>query len=53
MTEGKEYELQEDGTHTLYNVKFDEDENEIERKEKSKGHKLVWNEAAPFVLNYI
>jgi hypothetical protein len=36
------YELQEDGTHTLYNVKYDEDENEIDREEISKGHKLVW-----------
>jgi hypothetical protein len=41
MTEGKEYKLQEDGTHTLYNVKYDEDEEEIEREEMSKGHKLV------------
>ena len=37
---GKEYELQQDGTHTLYNVKYEE-RREIERKEISKGHKLV------------
>jgi hypothetical protein len=36
------YLLQQDGTHTLYNVKFDEDFEEIEREEISKGHKLVW-----------
>jgi hypothetical protein len=30
-TEGKMYELQDDHTHTLYNVKYDEDEDEIER----------------------
>ena len=41
MTEGKMYKLQEDGTHTLYNVKFDEYGNKIEREEMSKGHKLV------------
>ena len=40
MTEGKKYELQGDGTHTLYNVKY-EGWKEIERKEMSKGHKLV------------
>ena len=40
-TEGKKYKLQEDGTYTLYNVKHDEKEKEIERKEISKGHKLV------------
>jgi hypothetical protein len=30
-TEGKMYELQQDGTHTLSNVKYDKRENEIER----------------------
>jgi hypothetical protein len=40
-TEGKMYKLQQDGTHTLYNVKYDEDENEIDREEISKGHKLL------------
>jgi hypothetical protein len=40
-TEGKKYELQEDQTHTLFKVKYDEDENEIERKEISRGHKMV------------
>jgi hypothetical protein len=39
--EGKMYDLQQDGTHTLYNIKNDEDEEEIEREEISKGHKLV------------
>ena len=39
-TEGKEYKLQRDGTHTLYNVKY-EDGKEIEREEMSKDHKLV------------
>ena len=39
-TEGKMYELQADGTHTLYNVKYDEDEIEIEKKEISKCHKI-------------
>ena len=40
-TEGREYELQEDGTHTLFNVKYDEDKKEIERKQVSKGHKMA------------
>ena len=40
-TEGKMYELQQDGTHTLYNVKYDEDENQIERKKISIDHKFV------------
>jgi hypothetical protein len=31
MTEGKKYELQEDHTHTLFHVKHDENEKEIER----------------------
>jgi hypothetical protein len=35
------YELQQDGSHTLYNLKFDEDEKEIEREEISKGHNVV------------
>ncbi len=35
------YELQDDHTHTLFNVKYDEDEHEIEREEISKGHKLI------------
>ena len=34
------YELQADGTHTLYYVKYDEEGEEIERKEISKGHKI-------------
>jgi hypothetical protein len=40
-TEGRKYELQEDQTHTLFKVKYDEDGNEIERKEISRGHKIV------------
>ena len=40
-TEGKEFKLQEDHTHTLYNVKYYEGWKEIERKEISKGHKLI------------
>jgi hypothetical protein len=39
-TEGKKYRLQPDGTHTLYYVKLDEDEVEIEKKEITKGHKI-------------
>lgn len=38
---GKEYELQEDKTHTLFHVKFDEDGYEIEKIEISSGHKMV------------
>ena len=40
-TEVRRYVLQEDQTHTLFKVKYDEDENEIERKEISRGHKMV------------
>ena len=40
-TEGKEYELQEDRTHTLFHVNLDDEGNEIEKKEISKGHKIV------------
>ena len=38
-TEGKEYRLQDDHTHTLFNVKYDQSGREIEREEISKGHK--------------
>ena len=41
MTEGRKYELQEDQTHTLFKVKYDEKVNEIEKKEISRGHKMV------------
>ncbi len=41
MTEGKKYELEEDRTHTLFHVKHNEYGNEIEKKEISKGHKIV------------
>jgi hypothetical protein len=34
------YELQEDQTHTLFKVKYDET-GKIERKEISRGHKMV------------
>ena len=34
-TEGKEYELETDGTYTLYKVKYDEKEEEIESEEMS------------------
>ncbi len=37
------YELQQDGTHILYNVKYDEYNDEIEKELISLGHKLVWN----------
>jgi hypothetical protein len=40
-TEGRMYELQEDQTHTLFKVKYDEKVNEIEKKEISRGHKMV------------
>ena len=40
-TEGNLYELQEDGTHTLFQVKYDEFENKIDRKQISKGHNMV------------
>jgi hypothetical protein len=33
--------LQEDQTHTLFKVKYDEKEEEIEKKEISRGHKMV------------
>ena len=39
-TEGKQYELQKDRTHTLFHVKHDEDGEEI-KNEISKGHKIV------------
>jgi hypothetical protein len=35
------YELQEDQTHTLFKVKYDENEKLIEKKEISRGHKMV------------
>jgi hypothetical protein len=41
MTEGRKYELQEDQTHSLFKVKFNEKGNEIEKKEISRGHKMV------------
>ncbi len=40
-TEGKKYELQKDRTHTLFHVKYDDKGKEIEKKEISKGHKIV------------
>jgi hypothetical protein len=40
-TEGKEYQLQQDGTHTLFHVKYDDDEEKRVNKEISKGHKMV------------
>jgi hypothetical protein len=39
--EGNKYELQEDQTHTLFEVKCDDNGKEIEKKEISRGHKLV------------
>jgi hypothetical protein len=41
MTEGRKYELQEDQTHTLFKVKHDGKGEEIEKKEISRGHKMV------------
>lgn len=41
FSECKKYELQEDKTYTLFHVKFDEDGEEIEKKEISSGHKIV------------
>ncbi len=41
MTEGKQYELQKDHTHTLFHVEYDEYGDEIDKKEISKGHKNV------------
>jgi hypothetical protein len=32
------YELKEDGTHTLFNVRYDEEGEEIDREEVSRGH---------------
>lgn len=40
-TQGKNYELQRDNTYTLFHVKYDEDEEEIERREISKGLKEI------------
>jgi hypothetical protein len=40
-TEGKKYQLQQEGTHTLFHLKYDDDGDEIEKKEISKGHKIV------------
>jgi hypothetical protein len=40
-TEGKKYEMQEDKTHKLFIVKHNEKGEEIEKKEISKGHKIV------------
>jgi hypothetical protein len=39
--EGKLYELQADKTHTLFEVKYDEEERVSTEKEISSGHKLV------------
>lgn len=36
-----EYVLQEDHTHTLYSLKYELGDENIERKEISRGHKLV------------
>jgi hypothetical protein len=36
--EGLSYELQPDKSHTLFQVKYNEDGDEIERQELSKGH---------------
>jgi hypothetical protein len=38
--EGDVYELEEDDTHSLYHVKYDDKGNEKSRELKSKGHKL-------------
>ena len=38
-TEGSKYELQPDGTHTLYHVKYDMASKEV-KKEISKGHHI-------------
>jgi hypothetical protein len=40
MTEGKKYQLQQDGNHTLFHVKYQLGK-EIEKKGISKGHKIV------------
>ena len=40
-TEARKYVLQENQTHTLYKVKFDENGKMIENKEISRGHKMV------------
>jgi hypothetical protein len=41
-TEGKKYQLQKDGTHTLFHVKYQDGTwREIENKEISSGHKMV------------
>ena len=40
-TEGRHYKLQEDQTHTLFKIKYDENEKVIEKKEISRGHKMV------------
>lgn len=40
-TEGKKYELQPDKTFTLFHVKYNEDGDEIEKKQVSKGHEIV------------
>ena len=37
------YYLQPDGTHTLFEVKYDDDGNFIELKQISRGHNIVWN----------
>ena len=41
MREGDMYELQQDGSHTLFHVKYDDDMKQIEKKEISSGHKMV------------
>lgn len=41
LTASQKYELQQDHTHTLFHYKYDEEEEEIEKKEISKGHKIV------------
>jgi hypothetical protein len=37
-TQGKKYELQTDGTHTLFHVRYDERGKVKARKEISEGH---------------
>ncbi len=41
LTAAQQYKLQKDDSHTLFHYKYDEEGEEIEEKEISKGHKIV------------
>ncbi len=40
-TKGRKYELQRDGTYTQYTIKYEENGEEIEKRQVSKSHKMA------------